>query len=142
MSASDYPAIPAELRRGGAMEAVRRRAGQRGFGLIEILLALVAVALAGALLMRYVGSTAKTVEQIQEERPRARAKLAADQATLEAVQGLLRAYQAEHRQWPPDKAAVLALLVSPPKFQCAGNDFDYDPATGALRLVVTDSSRC
>ncbi len=116
--------------------------GARGFGVIEILLVLVVVALAGALLMRYVGSTAKTVEKLQEDRPLQRSKLAADQATLDSVQGLVRNYQAEHGRWPADKAIVLSLLVSPPKFQCAGNDFEYDPASGTLRLLITDDSRC
>jgi hypothetical protein len=32
--------------------------------------------------------------------------------------------------------------MSTPKFQCAGNDFEYDPATGALQLLITDSGRC
>jgi len=116
--------------------------GARGFGVIEILLVLVVVALAGALLMRYVGSTAKTLEKLQEDRPLQRSKLAADQATLDSVQGLVRNYQAEHSRWPADKAIVLSLLVSPPKFQCAGNDFEYDPASGTLRLLITDDSRC
>jgi hypothetical protein len=26
--------------------------------------------------------------------------------------------------------------------QCAGGDFDYDPASGSLRLTVTDPGRC
>lgn len=116
--------------------------GARGFGVIEILLVLVVVALAGVLLMRYVGSTAKTVETLQKDRPLQRSKLAADQATLDSVQGLVRNYQAEHGRWPADKTVVLSLLMSPPKFQCAGNDFEYDAASGTLRLLVTDDSRC
>jgi hypothetical protein len=32
--------------------------------------------------------------------------------------------------------------MAPPRFQCAGNDFEYDPATGALRLTITDDARC
>jgi prepilin-type N-terminal cleavage/methylation domain-containing protein len=121
-----------------------RRAGtsQRGFGIIEILIVLVVVALAGVLLMRYVGSTQKTVEKFQQERPLANAKLMADRATLEAIRTLVRNHQAQRGQWPPDKPAVLSLLMSTPKFQCAGNDFEYDPATGALQLLITDSGRC
>ncbi len=115
---------------------------QRGIGLVEILLVLVVVAIAGFLLMRYVGSTARTVEKLQEERPLANAKLAADQATLASVQVMVRTYQAQNGQWPADRAAVLALLPSPPRFQCAGNDFEYDPASGTLRLLITDGSRC
>ena len=66
----------------------------------------------------------------------------ADRATLETLADLVRSYQAQKGQWPPDRAAVLALLMSAPKFQCAGNDFEYDPATGVLRLLVTDADRC
>ena len=115
---------------------------QRGFGLIEILLVLVVVAIGGYFLMQYVGSSARTVEKLQQERPIDRSRLAADRATLATLQGLVRNYQAEKGQWPPDKAAVLGLLVSAPKFQCPGNDFNYEPATGALNLTITDDSGC
>jgi prepilin-type N-terminal cleavage/methylation domain-containing protein len=115
---------------------------QRGFGLIEILIVVAVVALAGYLLMQYVNSSAKTVEKLQQERPLDRTRLAADRATLATLQGLVRNYQAEKGQWPPDKTAVLGLLMAPPKFQCAGNDLDYDPASGTLSLTVTDDSRC
>ena len=115
---------------------------ERGFGYIEIVIVLAVVAVVGYLLMQYFTSTAKTVEKIQQDRPLARTKLAADQATLTSVQGLVRSYQAEKGQYPPDKATVVGLLVSPPRFQCAGNDFEYDPATGTLSLTITDDSRC
>jgi len=115
---------------------------ERGFGYIEIVIVLAVVAVAGFLLMQYFTSTAKTVEKMQEDRPLARAKLAADQATLTSVQGLVRNYQAEKGQFPPDKATVAGLLASPPRFQCPGNDFEYDPATGALSLTIGDDSRC
>src|SRR2546422_10853588 len=115
---------------------------ERGFGYIEIVIVLAVVAVAGYLLMQYFTSTAKTVEKIQQARPLARTKLAADQATLTSVQGLVRSYQAEKGQYPPDKATVVGLLFSPPRFQCAGNDFEYDPATGTLSLTITDDSRC
>jgi type II secretory pathway pseudopilin PulG len=115
---------------------------QRGFGYIEIVIVMAVVAVAGYLLMQYFTSTAKTVEKMQQDRPLARAKLAADQATLTSVQGLVRSYQAEKGQFPPDKATVVGLLASPPRFQCPGNDFDYDPATGSLDLTINDDSRC
>lgn len=121
------------------MDAYR---GQRGLGLIEILLVLVVLAIGGAVLYRYLGTTAETVEKIQEQRPLANAKLAADQATLTSIQGLVRAYQAQNGRWPADKGAVLALLAGPPRFQCPGNDLEYDPADGSLRLLISDSSRC
>jgi type II secretory pathway pseudopilin PulG len=115
---------------------------ERGIGLIEILIVLVVVVVAGGLLYGYFGSTARTVEKIQEQKPLHHAKLAADQATLASIRSVLQTYQAQHGQWPGDKAAVLALLAGPPRFQCAGNDFDYDPASGALTLAVTDPGRC
>jgi prepilin-type N-terminal cleavage/methylation domain-containing protein len=115
---------------------------QRGFGLIEIVIVLAVVAAAGYLLMQYFSSTATTVEKLQQDRTLPRTKLAADQATLTSMQALVRTYHAGKGEYPPDKATVLGLLVSPPKFQCAGNDFEYDAATGALRLVITDDSRC
>jgi len=65
---------------------LRRLVGnQRGLGLIEVAVVLVVVAVAGALLYKYMGSTAKTMEKFQEERPLAHARLAADRATLAAI---------------------------------------------------------
>jgi len=150
MSAGARPPLNATpmrvIRRSMAREAQSRCydgvVRQRGFGLIEILIVLAVVALAGYLLMQYVNSSAKTVEQLQQERPIDRSRLAADRATLTSMQSVVRGYQAERGQWPSDKAAVIALLMAPPKFQCAGNDFEYDPVTGTLRLTITDDSRC
>ena len=122
-----------------------RRPGQnqRGMGLIEIALVLVIVAIVGSLLYRYVGSTAKTVEKFKEDRPLAHARLAADQATLASMQGALQTYRATNEgKLPPDKVGVTALLAGPPRFQCEGGDFDYDPTSGSLRLTVTDPNRC
>jgi prepilin-type N-terminal cleavage/methylation domain-containing protein len=115
---------------------------ERGFGLLEILLVVAVIAIGGYFLMHYVGSSAKSVETLRQERPIDRSKLAADRATLATMQNLVRNYQAEKGQWPPDKATVLGLLMAPPRLQCAGNDFDYDPASGTLSLTVTDDTRC
>jgi prepilin-type N-terminal cleavage/methylation domain-containing protein len=115
---------------------------QRGFGLIEILIVVAVVTLTGYMLMQYVRSTAKTTEQFKQDRPLERSRLAADRATLTTLQGMVRAYQAEKGQWPPDKATVLGLFMAPPKLQCAGNDLEYDPASGTLSLTITDDSRC
>ena len=116
---------------------------QRGLGLIEIAVVLVIVAIVGSLLYRYVGSTAKQVQQFKEDKPLAHARLAADQATLASMQQALQTYRATNEgQLPPDKAGVVALLAGPPKFQCQGNDFDYDPTSGAMRLTVTDPAGC
>ncbi|HEU5197340.1 MAG TPA: type II secretion system protein [Methylomirabilota bacterium] len=115
---------------------------QRGFGLLEILIVVAVVALGGYFLMQYVGSSAKSVETLKQERPIDRSRLAADRATLTAMQGAVRTYQAEKGQWPPDKDAITGLLNAPPRWQCAGNDFEYDPATGTLSLTITDDARC
>ena len=115
---------------------------QRGFGLVEILIVLAVVSLAGYVLMQYIGSSARTVEQLQRERPLDRSRLAADRATLTTMQSVVQSYHAEKGEWPPDRATVVALLAAPPKFQCAGNDFEYDPAAGTLRLTMTDDARC
>jgi len=115
---------------------------ERGFGLVEILIVLVVVAVAGALLYQYLGTTTQTVERFQQERPLAGARLAADQATALTIRTQLQAYHVQHGAWPADKAAALAALGSAPRFQCAGNDFDYDPASGQIRLLIEDSTRC
>ena len=100
------------------------------------------VAVAGYVLMQYVGSSAKTMETLQKERPIDRTRLAADRATLTSMQSVVRNYQAEKGEWPADKTSVLGLLMGPPRFQCAGNDFQYDPASGSLSLTITDDARC
>ena len=119
-----------------------RRGNERGMGLIEVAIVLVVIAIAGFLFARYFGSTATTVQKLQEEKPLAHTKLATDRATLATLTGLVRTYQAQHEKWPPDKATVLGLLAGPPRFQCGGNDIVYDPATGAMRLLVDDAARC
>ena len=119
-----------------------RRLDERGMGLIEVAIVLVVIAVAGFLFVRYMGSTATTVQKLQEERPLAHTRLAADRATLATLTGLVRTYQAQHDKWPADKAAVLGLLAGPARFQCTGNDVEYDPATGSLRLLVEDAARC
>lgn len=115
---------------------------QRGFGLIEILIVVLVIALGGYFVLQYVGASAKSVETLKQERPIDRSKLAADRATLTTLQSAVRTYQAEKSQWPPDKGTVAGLLNAPPRWQCAGNDFEYDPATGTLGLTINDDARC
>jgi len=114
----------------------------RGFGLIEILIVLVVVALAGTLLYKYMLSTTRTVETMNEQRPLAGAKLAADVATLGTIRTTLEAYRSEHGGPPADKAALLALLPAAPRFQCTGNDFHYDASGGTLSLLINDPGAC
>jgi prepilin-type N-terminal cleavage/methylation domain-containing protein len=121
------------------MEIWRAR---RGFGLVEILIVLIAVAIASAVLYKYIASTARTVETLQEQRAMGGARLAADQAALGTIRTAVQTYYARQGQWPADKAAVLAVLDAPPRFQCAGNDFEYEPAGGQVRLRIDDPARC
>ena len=115
---------------------------QRGFGYIEIALVLAVVAASGYVVVQYFASTTKTVEEFQRDRPLTRARLIADRSTLQALQISVRTYQAENGRLPPDKDTVLSLMMAPPKFQCPGNDFEYDPVTGSLSLTITDDARC
>ena len=114
----------------------------RGFGLIEILVVLVVVALAGTLLYKYVMSTTRTVETMKVQRPLASASLAADVATLGTIRTTLETYRSAHGTLPADKAAVLALLPAAPRFQCSGNDFQYDASGGTLSLLINDPGSC
>lgn len=116
--------------------------GERGLGLVEILLVLVVVAIAGAALYAYLASTAKTLETVQSERPLAHARLAADRATLVAIRGALQVYYGQQGRWPESRDAVVALLSPPPAFQCGGNGFTYDPASGQVALLVDDPAGC
>jgi len=114
---------------------------ERGFGLLEILIVLVVGALTLALLHGYLATTggegeARVAASVNT------AALAADETSLAAIRSALGAYHAEHGRWPADRSAVIALLPSPPLFRCAGNDFEYDPATGHVRLRVADAARC
>jgi len=116
---------------------------ERGIALIEILVVLVIMGLiAGVILKQYMSSTARTLEQFQQQRPISYGKVTADQMTLGTVRTALDLYRAQHEQWSADKAAVLALLPAPPRFQCPGNDVEYDAGTGSLRLLIQDPARC
>ncbi|MBI3454264.1 MAG: type II secretion system protein [Candidatus Rokubacteria bacterium] len=114
----------------------------RGWSLVELAMVLVVLAIVGSVLYAYLGSTSKTLEKIQEERPLSQARLAADRATLAAVRSSLQVYYGQNGQWPSSKEAVTALLNPPPNFQCVGNDYDYDPASGQVTLVIDDPARC
>ena len=110
-------------------------------GLVEIILVLIVFAIIGAALYWYMGSTEKAVELLKES-PLAPVRLAADRQTLAVIKNALQIYHSQNGSWPPNKKAVAALVVPEPRFQCAGNDFTYDPASGQVRLVIDDVSRC
>jgi prepilin-type N-terminal cleavage/methylation domain-containing protein len=116
--------------------------GQVGFGLVELVLVVAVLAVVGAFLYGYFASTSRTVETIQQQRPLSSARLAADRATVAALRTSLQLYYAQHAAYPPTKEAVAALLNPPPLFQCQGNDFRYDPATGQVTLIIDDAASC
>jgi prepilin-type N-terminal cleavage/methylation domain-containing protein len=117
--------------------------GTAGFGLVELLLALVIVALLGSLAYNaYLGSTRRTLERFHQDRPLSQARLATDRATLAAMRSALQLHYAQHGRWPADKDAVAALMNPPPRLQCPGNDFTYDPPSGRVALLIDDPARC
>jgi prepilin-type N-terminal cleavage/methylation domain-containing protein len=122
--------------------ASRPARGQGGFGLIEILVVVVILAVVGTFLYQYFLSTAKTVETIQQQRPMSAARLAADRATVAAIRTSLQMFYGQHGGYPPSKEVVSTLLNPPPSFQCEGNDYRYEPATGLVTLVIDDVNRC
>jgi prepilin-type N-terminal cleavage/methylation domain-containing protein len=127
--------------RGGARSSGIGR-DRSGFGLVEILVVAVILAVVGAFLYQYFVSTTKTVETIQQQKPMSAARLAADRATVAAIRTSLQLYFAQHGAYPPSKDVVATLLNPPPSFQCEGNDYRYEPATGLVTLVIDDASRC
>jgi type II secretory pathway pseudopilin PulG len=115
---------------------------QSGFGLIEVLVVAVILIVIGGFLYQYFVSTTKTVETIQQQKPMSAARLAADRATVAAIRTSLQLYFGQHGGYPPSKEVVATLLNPPPSFQCEGNDYRYEPATGLVTLVIDDPARC
>jgi type II secretory pathway pseudopilin PulG len=115
---------------------------ERGWGLVEVALAVVVVAIVGALLYGYLVETTRTLETVQGEGPLSQAKLTADRATLTSIRTAIQIYYGQQGQWPPTKDAVAALLNPPPSFQCSGNDYRYDAASGQVSLVIDDPGAC
>ena len=103
---------------------------------------LLVVALASAGLYAYLGATKTSLDTLGTERPLTHARLAADLSSLAAIRNQLGVYYASRGQWPASREAVSALLRPAPRFQCAGNDYTYDPASGAVGLVIMDPRRC
>jgi prepilin-type N-terminal cleavage/methylation domain-containing protein len=119
-----------------------KRGDVRGFSLVEIAVVLVVLAIVGSVLYAYLGSTSKTLEIIQQEKPLSHARLVADRATLTSIRTALQIYYGSNFKYPESKEAVAALLSPPPNFQCTGNDYTYDSATGTVTLVIDDAARC
>ena len=75
-----------------AVSSARAQRCQSGSGLVEILVVAVILAVAGAFLYQSFASTTKTVETIQQQKPMSAARLAADRATVAAIQTSLQLY--------------------------------------------------
>ena len=103
---------------------------------------LVVLAIGSTALYAYLGATKQSLDRLNPQRPVNHARLVADLATLAAIRNQLDVYHSTHGQWPPSREAVGALLSPAPRFQCAGNDFTYEPASGAVGLVIMDPGRC
>lgn len=117
-----------------------RRGG--GFSLVGLVLALFVVALASVTLYTYLGATKQSLDGVGGGQPQGFTRLTADLSTLAAMRTQLDVFRSTHDRWPPDRQALEALLRSPPRFQCPGNDYRYDPGTGALGLVISDPGHC
>jgi prepilin-type N-terminal cleavage/methylation domain-containing protein len=115
---------------------------QSGFGLVEILVVAVILAVVGTFLYQYFLSTTQTVETIQQQKPLSAARLAADRATVASIRTSLQLYYGQHGVYPASKEAVATLLNPAPSFQCDGNDYRYEPASGQVTLVIDDAARC
>jgi hypothetical protein len=109
---------------------------------VEIVLVLLVLAIASSALYTYLGATKKSLDTVNSARPLGHARIVADLSTLAAIRNQLAVYYAANGQWPPSREAVTAVLKPAPRFQCAGNDYTYDPVSGAVGLLVTDPDRC
>ena len=74
----------------------------------------------------------KTVTAIPE-----RARNAADQADLEALQSTVKTYRITNGRYPADLTVIAPLLNAPVDL----SKFDYDPATGTVRLKNAGSGQ-
>ena len=115
---------------------------QRGFSVVELLIVLIVLALAGMLALNYFRATEQTMKALTEQAPLAQSRLAADLATAAALRQAVNIYASREGKFPPDKAAVDALVHPPPTFQCPGNTYTYDPVSGRVTLAMNDPASC
>lgn len=115
---------------------------ERGIGVVELVIALLVAAGVVAIILAYLRSTEETVKTVTEQKPQAQSRLLADRGTAAALRGAVSIYFGREGKFPPDKAAVDALVSPPPAFQCPGNTYTYDPATGKITLAINDLAGC
>jgi Tfp pilus assembly protein PilV len=114
----------------------------RGISVVEILIVLLVAGVGCGALYSYMGATKKSLDTLNTARPLGYTRLAADLATLAAIRNQLDLHYSTHGQRPPSREAAGAVLKPAPRFQCAGNDFTYDPTSGAIALVIMDPAGC
>jgi hypothetical protein len=90
----------------------------------------------------YLNAMTRSLEQVTTARPLNQARLLADTSTLAMIRTQLGLYHSQHGGWSRSREAVAMLLAAAPRFQCPGNDYTYDPTSGAAGLLITDPGRC
>lgn len=103
------------------------RTRERGITLIELMVvvAIIAVLIAIALVL------------FQEAQKKAR--LAADQGTLNAMSSAITIYYGKHNGNFPTSPGIY-ITPSPPTFQCALLTYSYDASTGLLSITSSNSA--
>jgi prepilin-type N-terminal cleavage/methylation domain-containing protein len=103
------------------------RTRERGITLIELMVvvAIIAVLLAIAIAL------------FQEAQKRAR--LAADQGTLNAMRSAITIYYGKHNGNFPTSPGIY-IAPSPPAFQCALLTYSYDASTGLITITSSNSA--
>ncbi|MBC7253664.1 MAG: prepilin-type N-terminal cleavage/methylation domain-containing protein [Actinobacteria bacterium] len=101
----------------------RRRGGQNGFTIVEMMMVLLIIAiLLGIAFISYSFSLDRTRET-------------ACRANLKNIRGALSVYQAEHEAYPPSlQELVPDYLEAGTDFQCpkSGQEYLYDPLEGKV----------
>ena len=116
----------------GSIEKVVSGRNQLGFGVIEMLVVLVAVALGGAMLYGYMSSSVRSVEKVQQEGPLGFGRVSADQMTLTTVRTTLQVFHARNGRWPPPSTTCSPPTPARPCTAC--------PATSCS--TSTSATRC
>jgi prepilin-type N-terminal cleavage/methylation domain-containing protein len=111
------------MRRRGGLGAGR----ERGLTLIELMVvvAIIAILLAIALVL------------FQDAQRRAR--LAADQATLNAMRSAITIYYGKHNGNFPASPGIY-VVPNPPVFQCTLLAYSYDTSTGLLTVTSSNTA--
>jgi prepilin-type N-terminal cleavage/methylation domain-containing protein len=109
------------------MERSGGPARERGLTLIEL---MVVVAIIGVLLV---------IALVLFQDAQRRARLAADQATMNAMRSAITIYYGKHNGHFPASPGVY-VVPSPPIFQCALLQYSYDTSTGLLTVTSSNTA--